>query len=86
MGPHNAVSLRQIYEEVEAAMKDLAEAIKILEGLPEDQDDTIRVLGSRGMYGTDRYPGAVPKLEQFAGDAKKKATLLAREIRRRRRG
>jgi hypothetical protein len=85
-GAHNAASLRQIYAEGAAALEELDAAIKTLEGIPEGEPDTVRVLGSRGLYGTERYPGAIPKLEQFCADAKKKAFLLVNEIRRKRHG
>jgi hypothetical protein len=86
MGPHNAASLREIYETAAAAMEELANAIETLEGIPAGESDDIRVLGSRGLFGTDRYPGALPKFAQFCGDARKKATLLSNDVRRKRRG
>ncbi len=85
-GPQDTESLRQIYEEMQAGMTSLAAAIRMLESIPENHPDTIHVLGSRGIFGTAKDPGVLPKFHSFAEDAKRKANLLVREIRRKRRG
>jgi hypothetical protein len=85
-GPQDADSLQAIYDEMLIGMNDLAEAIRYLRTLPKGPASTIPVLGSRGMVGTERYPGVIPKFGQFSSDAKKKASLQVREYQRKRRG
>jgi len=79
-GSHTAESLRELALNLRASADRLEEAAKLLDSVPQG---TIHVTGSRGLLGTPRHPGAIPKLQKFSADAAVKARMLEREYRRR---
>lgn len=69
---HDANSLATLLDRLDEINQSLTEAATILARVP---GSTIEVTGGRGLWGTARHPGAIPRLQQFAGDAIKKARL-----------
>jgi hypothetical protein len=84
-GPHNVATIAQLIAEVTECLDKLTEVGRILNSLPQGPQGTIHPQGSRGLYGSVRHPGAVPKLQRFAEDALMKARMAEREHKRKQR-